>query len=188
MNKSPTTNTNAARTKSPQQADSAVEHTFWMLKEIRAAKLGPRAEGGIRYQVLADADRQNLYIAITTNESGGYFSRERVPLDKIEACLTSIKPDQPFQSKALKDVFIGRSSNNAGFLMAVLRNEGLATAAPNSETQHVRHGDMATWKAKLLTEPGKQITLASMSNGVPVAPSGPDGTDNKTLSLPRKKA
>jgi hypothetical protein len=179
-------NSDSAQTTPAAESDAGV--TYWLLKEGKCRKLGKNAEGGITYQVLADADRQQLYIAITGNESGGYFSRERVPFDKIEACMNALPPDKPFPSKALKDVFIGRSSNNSGFAMAVLRNEGLATAAPDTETQHVRHGDMATWKAKLLTEPGKQITLPLQANNSPVADGGPADATEKTLSLRRKKA
>src|SRR5471030_2824043 len=130
MTKSPTTDASATNNEPTRPADtaaldSAITPSFWLLKDGTAPKLGARAEGGIRYQVLADHDRQHLYIAITGNESGGYFSRERVPFDKIEACLDALDADKPFPSKTFKEAFIGRSSNNAGFLVAAMRKEGL---------------------------------------------------------------
>lgn len=174
-----------------QSAPAAADNTsipYWLLKDGKCKKLGKHAEGGIKYQILASDDRKHLHIRITDNEGGGYYSKEIVPFDLVELHLDDCVPDKPFPSKALKDAFKGKSSNNAGFLAAILRAEDLLTAAPDAETQHVRHGDMATWKAKLLTEAGTQITLLGMTNSSPVADGGPDETANKTLSLPRKKA
>lgn len=164
---------------------------FWLLKEGQAPKLGARAEGGIRYHVLADANRQQLYIAITGNESGGYFSRERVPFERIESCLDQIPSGKTFPSKTFKETFVGRSSNNAGFLVAVLRFEGLLAAASGAESQHVRHGDMATWKKALLSEEGTLIAPALMNGGEKQAESesSPDSKEHKkTLTVSPKKA
>lgn len=40
--------------------DNTITPSFWLLKDGTAPKVGARAEGGILYQVLADADRQHL--------------------------------------------------------------------------------------------------------------------------------
>ncbi|MFC0168130.1 hypothetical protein ACFFKC_08560 [Pseudoduganella danionis] len=175
--------------KAATNQDSTVPQPYILLKTATANKLGKNSAGGIAYRVLADTDRKNLYITITGNDGGGYFSREVVPFSQVEKCLTDW-PDagKALPSKLFKTAFVGRSSNNAGFLAAILRAEDLLTAAPDAETQHVRHGDMATWKAELLTETGTQITLPDMTNSCAVVDGGPDETANKTLSLPRKKA
>lgn len=110
-----------------------------------APKLGARAEGRINYQVLADTERQHLYISITCNESGGYFSCELVSFHKIQACLDKCEKDKPFPSKTFADAFVGRSSNNPGFLVAVLRFVDLLAAAPGAESKHIVSGDWATW-------------------------------------------
>src|SRR5471030_187606 len=196
MTKSPTTDASAINNESSRPADTAaldstIQPSFWLLKDSTAPKLGARAEGGIRYHVLADHDRQHLYIAITGNESGGYFSRERVPFDKIEACLNMLQPGNSFPSKTFKAAFIGRSSNNAGFLVAAMRNEGLLAAAPDSETQHVRHGDMATWKKEMLAEPGTLIATSVEKGGEKQGESAalPDHKEpKKTLAIPTKKS
>lgn len=191
-----TTDTSAAHIESPLRADAAAQDntitpSFWLLKDGKAPKLGARAEGGIRYQVLADTDRQHLYIAITGNESGGYCSRERVSVDKIEACLDTLQPGKPFPSKTFKETFIGRSSNNAGFLATIMRKEGLLAAAPDSETLHVRHGDMATWKKAMLSEPGTLIAPSVEKGGEKQGESAalPDHKEHKkTLAIPTKKS
>lgn len=165
--------------------------SFWLLKEGTAPKLGARAEGGIRFHVLADAERQHLFVAIVANPSGGYFSRERVPFEKIEACLDAIPSGKPCPSKAFKDTFVGRSSNNAGFLVAVLRSEGLLAAAPDAESQHVRHGDTATWKKAMFAETGRLIAPTVVNGGEKQVESEPvpDHTEHKkTLTIPRKKS
>jgi len=196
MTKPTTTDTSPTNFESTTPADttaldSNTTQSFWLLKDGTAHKLGARAEGGIRYQVLADADRQRLYIAITGNESGGYFSRERVPFDKIEACLDAIQNGKPFPSKTFKETFIGRSSNNAGFLATIMRKEGLLAAAPDSETQHVRHGDMATWKKAMLSEPGTLIATSVEKGGEKQGESAalPDHKEHrKAQGIPAKKS
>lgn len=120
----PPTNTESATPPDATTTDVTITPSFWLLKEGTAPKLGARAEGGIRFHVLADAERQHLFVAIVANPSGGYFSRERVPFDKIEACLDTIPSGKSCPSKAFKETFVGCSSNNAGFLVTVLRNEG----------------------------------------------------------------
>lgn len=193
MTKTSTKDNSATSSEAQLSSEAALqneinEQTFWLLKEGVAAKLGARAEGNIHYQVLADADRQHLYVAITANESGGYFSRERVQIDQIEGCLKATKPDKPFPSKTFKDAFTGKSSNNPGFLTAILRSEGLLGAAPEAETQHVIISSVEAWKSKLLTEPGILIALPANGNNKTTPDAGPVPDTAKTLSLPRKKA
>lgn len=195
MTKTNPTDTSPTTTEStvpadPTTPDATLPPSFWLLKEGTAQKLGARAEGGIRYHILADAERQHLFVAITANESGGYFSRERVPFDKIEACLDAIPSGKPCPSKAFKETFIGRSSNNAGFLVAILRSEGLLAAAPEAESQHVRRGDTATWKKAMFAETGTLIASTVVNGGERQVESEPEPDHKehkKTLTIPRKK-
>ena len=192
MTKTNSTDTSPAITESTAPTpDVTTTPSFWLLKEGTAPKLGARAEGGIRFHVLADAERQHLFVAIVANASGGYFSRERVPFEKIEACLDAIPSGKPCPSKAFKETFVGRSSNNAGFLVAILRSEGLLAAAPDAESQHVRHGDTATWKKVMFAETGTLIAPTVVNGGEKQVESEPvpDHTEHKkTLTIPRKKS
>lgn len=126
----------------------------WLLKTAKAMKLGKNAKGGIQYQVLADSGRQDPMFKIIGNDGGGYFSKEVVPLDQVNACFAKHPRDQPFPSKLLQAAFAGRSSNNAGFLAAILRAEGLLSLAPDSEGRHIIASNWAAWKASVLAEPG----------------------------------
>ena len=143
------------------ELQSVTKNSHWLLKAAKANKLGKYSEGSIAYQVHADIDRADLFINITGNNGGGYYSRERVSIQKIEACLGKYETGKPFPSKVLKDAFVGRSSNNAGFMVAVLRAEGLLCVAPDVETQHALAGDWAAWKKAMLAESGTLIEADS---------------------------
>jgi hypothetical protein len=166
----------------PNAAEDGISLPYWLLKEGRCKKLGKHAEGGIKYQILASDDRASLYIRITENEGGGYFSKEIVPFVQIVQCLEKCDAATPFPSKALKEAFIGRSSNNAGFLAAILRKEVVLNAAKDAESQHVIAVDLNAWKKAALTPQGTKIEIAPAST-ITSASSAPA---KKTLTLPQK--
>lgn len=170
--------------------EAAMPHSFWLLKEGTAPKLGARAEGSISYSVLACKERRQLFIAITSNKGGGYFSKEHVSISKIEACLDSSSSAKPSPSKTFKEAFVSRSSNNAGFLAAVLRHEGLLAAAPGAETQHVHSGDWAVWIKTMLVGAGQLIEVGiedADKNQLENKLVQGSTEHKKTLSLPRKQ-
>lgn len=163
---------------------------FWLLDAGTAKKLGLRSTGSLGYQVLADHDRKNLFIALTANFGGGFFSKERVSMLSIEACLAAFKAGEPFPSKAIKDAFKSRSSNNAGFMTACTRALGLTAAAPDAESKHIVSGDWDAWRKKMIAEAGTLIALPAdpddenQAQSVPV----PDHKEHKkTLRIPPKK-
>jgi hypothetical protein len=158
MAKSNPVNTHSAVPVSP--GDSVqMQESFVLLKSASARKLGKHAQGEIHYQMLCDTARQILSLAITGNDDGGYFSREVLSFHKVEACLSSREQDARFPSKVLKEIFTGRSSNNAGFLAAILRAEALIAPAPDMESQHVVCGDRTAWKSALLALAGQAINI-----------------------------
>lgn len=63
-----------------------------------------------------------IQLKIHANSGGGFFSEEWVPLSEI---VDRLPPAGPFTSRVLNTLFTGKSTNTPGFLMAVLRNEGL---------------------------------------------------------------
>ncbi|WP_313707166.1 hypothetical protein [Massilia sp.] len=164
---------------------------FWVLNAGTAKKLGQHSAGILNYHVVADNDRRDLLIAVTKNEGGGYFSRERVPFRAIVACLEKYKSGEPFVSKVLKDVFVSKSSNNAGFLCAVLHALGLLSAAAVAKTQHVVTSDWLLWEKTMLAETGTRVELPTEIGGDLPAGSvaASDHKDHrKTLEIPAKKA
>lgn len=127
--------------------------TYLCLKTDTAQKLG-RNGGGITYKVLSDVEHHQLFITLVGNDGGGYYSREIVAFDVVEACL----PDDQTQSlaaKAFAPSFVGKSSNNPGFMAAILRSEGLLGGVDGKPNLHQITGDWAAWKAALLAQPGE---------------------------------
>jgi hypothetical protein len=140
--------------------DDSKEQPIWLLKAAKAPKLGKHTEGQISYQIVADEARLELSVKIVANDGGGYYSKELVPFQKIEACLCKQPEGEPFPSKMLQSAYTGRSSNNAGFLAAILRAEGLLALAPETEGRHIIAGDWDKWQSTVLAEPGTLIESA----------------------------
>lgn len=191
-NTSLTKSSESIQPSSPIGASAAVAHTpFWLLNAGTAKKLGQHSAGILNYHVLADNDRRGLLIAVTRNEGGGYFSRERVPFRTIVASLERYKSGEPsFVSKVLKDAFISKSANNAGFLCAVLHALGLLAAAPEAKTQHVVIGDWPLWEKTMLSETGTRIELPAEIGDEKLVESDavPDHKEHKkTLQIPAKR-
>jgi len=131
------------------EAPEASGPQYITLKNAIAPKLGKHADGTISYKVACDMGRTALFLAITDNSSGGYFSREYVPVARIEELLAKL--DQAgFPSKLLKPAFTGKSSNNAGFLASILHAENLLSRDADSDTKHVCTDGWTKWKASAL--------------------------------------
>ncbi|MCO8250740.1 hypothetical protein [Comamonas thiooxydans] len=137
--------------------------TFRLLKTDIAAKLSTRSEGGITYIVMADlGDWPDLHLAVTANEGGGLWSREAVALSTIEAIIDGFAT-QPFPTKALKEATVGRSANNAPFLLAVLKDLGLAQSSPDKHHHYVKAGDWSSFRNELLLQDGPEITYPEVT-------------------------
>ncbi|MGZ4954257.1 MAG: hypothetical protein ACXV8Q_04015 [Methylobacter sp.] len=149
---------------------SALPETLLSLKSGQAPKTGPRSHGAIHYRLLTDADHQQLYITITGNDGGGYFGKDIIPIARIEQCLHAQK--SPLSSAPLKTVFISQSANNAGFLAAILRAEGLLLPVDGAVHQHqlAPPSVWSTWKA---------AALATVTQATPFQPEPTRSTTRK---------
>jgi hypothetical protein len=124
--------------------------TYLSLKVGQAVKTGSRSQGYLHYRILTDTAQQQLFITLIGNDGDGCYSKEIVPFNKIEQCLHGIDTSQPIASKRFQPAFIGKSANNAGFLAAILRAEGLLAPAPDALHQHTVQPDWPAWKTALL--------------------------------------
>lgn len=158
---------------------------YLSLKLAQASKTGKHAAGRITYRILTDLKRDQLYLTLVSNEGGGWFSTEIVPFARIEAVADAINdPSAPLLSKQLRQAFISRSANNAGFLAAVLRAEGLLAPSPEAAHQHVVSGDWSQWKRAMLSAAGEAyVPLAKAS----AAEAGSDKKDKSTSKRKGRK-
>ena len=74
----------------------------------------------LTYQLSCSTDK-SVYVSITGNSGGGLFSKKPVALAEITPLLNA---DQ-ITSGTLHPAFKGSSANTAGFILAVLLNEGV---------------------------------------------------------------
>jgi hypothetical protein len=72
---------------------------------------------------LGCTEQKELLIRITKNSGGGKFNNSWHSLDKIIDLIDTAK--KPFNWSALNPIFKGQSVNTAGFIIAVLKKEGL---------------------------------------------------------------
>ena len=118
-----TTGTNGTDTHAvtEQEASDVV-----IYKTATASKLSLRSTGLLTYQLGYVESSSQLFVRLQENETGGYFSKEWVPTDEIDRCLSAFATTKTsFTAVALKECFLSKSQNNAGFLAAVLKAEGL---------------------------------------------------------------
>lgn len=150
--------------------ESTQEQTlnYVSLKLATARKTSQRATGDITYRVLCDEQREQLFITIVSNGGGGYFSKEIVPFDGIEHCLAAYTDGKGLPAKVLRDAFVGKSVNNAGFLAAILRAEGLLAGVPDAVHQHQVAGNWIDWKETMLCADGEPY----------VPPTKPEASDS----------
>lgn len=150
-----------------------------ILKIAQCPKLSATAEGQITYHILRDPTTKALYIAITGNEGGGYFSQEAVPLDKIENCLQELQATgKPFPAIRLKSVFVGKSANNPSFMAAALRDEKILSPSPESPKLFFPADGLEKWRALMAEMPALSKPIESLP--VPATPPAKEDKPAKT--------
>lgn len=104
-----------------------------------AQKLSSKSKGLIGYELALNTDDKHRYLRLTSNDSGGLFSKEWVKLDDLYAILEPMDCNTSFKSSVFKTIIKGGSANNVSFLSAVLRCEEIALIqkSEKSQFQHV---------------------------------------------------
>jgi len=132
---------------------------FLRVKTDTAPKTSLNAKGGVTYVLLKDEASKEVFFCLLNNSGSGYFSREAVPFEAVRRCLTGVNTERPIPAKVFRSAFVGRSVNNAGFLMHVLRHEQLLQPSPDAAHLHVQGNDWEAWKAAVLSLPGEPFEL-----------------------------
>jgi hypothetical protein len=123
---------------------------YLSLKLAKATKSGARSQGYVHYRILTDVNHSQLFLTFVANDSSGCFSREIVPFERVETALQGLEASKPIASKLFQPCFVSKSQNNAGFLIALLRSEGLLKTIPDAAHQHALAGDWPAWKTAML--------------------------------------
>lgn len=145
--------------------------TYLLIKTERARKTG---EGSITYAVLKDADSQGVHFTLLANDGSGQFSPEIVAFEKVEQCLAKVDGKKPVPAKLFAPAFVGRSANNAGSLMAAMRQELLCLPTVDASHLHEVSGNWDEWKRQILAQEGQPYT--------PPAPKGKGGFASVVLA------
>jgi hypothetical protein len=76
----------------------------------------------ISYEVGFESD-QSRWLRLTKSSGGGFLSNDWISMAAITKTLKQSPP--PFTSYVLHTLFAGKSINSPGFIMAVLKHQGL---------------------------------------------------------------
>ena len=75
-------------------------------------------------------DDEDIYLCLTGNSGKGIFNKDWIVLEEIHTLLAN---QEKVTSGSLHELFDGRSSNSAGFFVAVLLKEGLLKVSPGNK-------------------------------------------------------
>ena len=107
-------------------------------QEMRILKTGecPSLSGNstLTYQIGRN-EKNEIDICITGNTGSGIFNKEPASLKDIESML---KTNQSITSGSLMTLLEGKSSNTAGFLLAILLHEGLLKISEENSRHYVK--------------------------------------------------
>lgn len=138
-------------------SSTGVQANYLQVLEADAPTLS--GSSTIRYAVFTDAKRSQVFLTIVANRGGGNWNREVVSLADIETVLGDVPAGEPFASKLLRQVFVGRSNNNATFLAAALVHAGLLATAPGVKHKLVVVGGWTAWQAEMLARDGEAVVF-----------------------------
>lgn len=152
------------------------------------------------YQVGVD-EAGEIHLRVSSNDGGGFFSKEWVSHTAIQAALAEWPDDQGVTSMTFRKLFRGKSANTPGFLIAVLCAEGIIE--PMGEKKRVHQAcDPAAFLASIATlskgsgtAPGKRSSSRAKSTARAKAPKAKAKSPRKTTTVavtpskapPRKK-
>jgi hypothetical protein len=121
-----------------------------IIKTAIALKISLR--GSLKYCIKIDK-HNNLYIQIVENisktDKKGTFSKEDISFSLIKKLLES-ESNKSIPSMELNPLFTSISNNNAPFLAAILRYEGILEKVGSDHL--IRRDVLAKWEAKTLAE------------------------------------
>jgi hypothetical protein len=113
---------------------SVVEHqVFEVLFEAECPSLSGRSQLTFQVARLKDGDGA-LHIRLWKNTGKGVFCKDWVAVTEVDALVAS---SQDLSARTFLPLWPGKSINNGGFLLAVLKDLGLVQLASDESRRHV---------------------------------------------------
>ena len=103
-----------------------------------------------------------ICVRVTKNTGGGMFGKGWVALDEVRPLVT----DKPITSGTLAALFKGGSANSAGFLLAVMKYEGLVQESGRAYERLDGKAFFAEIKT-LMGSPGKAASKTKVASSKP---------------------
>ncbi|GAB6145002.1 hypothetical protein [Desulfocicer niacini] len=140
-----------------EQESQNEEPTIRILYHGSCPKLSTRGAGKLEYDIGIDDGSDEPCLRISGNESTGAYSTKWVTVKEIRNILDNA-PKKTFKAIILKELYMGRSTNNHGYLTAILKAEGVVAVMAGKQTElHQK-----TWEPlmeKITSLKGKDISL-----------------------------
>jgi hypothetical protein len=135
---------------SPLQQSEHLSTSITILHSGQALKLAPGSTSKISYDIGRNEETHQLCIRLNGSDSGGLCSKAWIALTEVMALLDQQSADKPFSSALFKSIWQHKgSSNNAGFLAAVLRDQSVIISAPDVRFAHLVNGTHHDWLMQL---------------------------------------
>lgn len=133
--------------------------TIKILYQGTCPKLTTRGRGDLTYELGIDDATGSSCLRIAANAGSGAFSHEWLGLDSIRTALTlENEQRQSFTATAMRPLFVKRSSNNHGYLAAILKAEGVLEAFPGQPVM-LRLGNWEQMFEKIAVLKEKGVSL-----------------------------
>ena len=100
------------------------------MKDLKTSECPSLSGSSILTYKIGCNDDKDIYLCLTGNTGKGIFNKDWISLEEIDSLLAAEKG--PITSGSLKELFDGKSSNSAGFVLAVLLAEGLLKISPGN--------------------------------------------------------
>jgi hypothetical protein len=106
------------------------------MKDLKTSECPSLSGSSILTYKIGCNDDKDIYLCLTGNTGKGIFNKDWISLEEIDSLLAAEKG--PITSGSLKELFDGKSSNSAGFVLAVILSEGLLKVSSNNERHYKR--------------------------------------------------
>lgn len=113
----------------PEAAEAAEAPVLRILRKASCPSVSGRST--LTYHIGVD-EFEIVHLRIFANTGKGMWSKGWIPMSEIHQLLAGETEEKQLTSGSLHSLFLGKSVNTAGFLLAVLKNEGLIQTVPGS--------------------------------------------------------